>query len=216
MPIRIPEQLPAQNVLLGENIFTMDMDRAANQDIRPLEVGILNLMPNKIETEVQLLRLLSNTPLQINVDLIRIDNQAAKRMTIFIRTSPFQMKNNYYANSKDIDLPIKTNDSIILIKQALAALKSIYKKGYRYQKAGIVLSGLKDADIYNKNLFSTINNDEKRIKLMQAIDHTNIKYGRNALSIAQARLKKKWNIKRQYSSKIDTACFDFLPTVKIA
>ncbi|WP_218310793.1 homoserine O-acetyltransferase MetA [Alteromonas antoniana] len=78
MPIRIPDQLPAQNVLLGENIFTMDSDRAANQDIRPLEVGILNLMPNKIETEVQILRLLSNTPLQINVDLIRIDNQAPK------------------------------------------------------------------------------------------------------------------------------------------
>ena len=75
---------------------------------------------------------------------------------------------------------------------------------------------MKDANIYNKNLFSTINSDEKRIKLMQAIDRTNIKYGRNALSIAQARLKKKWNIKRQYSSEIDTACFGFLPTVKIA
>ena len=74
---------------------------------------------------------------------------------------------------------------------------------------------MKDANIYNKNLFSTINNDEKRIKLMQAIDHTNIKYGRNALSVAQARLKKKWNIKRQHYSKIDTACFDFLPTIKI-
>ena len=126
------------------------------------------------------------------------------------------MGNNYYANSKDIDLPIGTNDSIILIKQALIALKNIYKRGFRYQKVGIVLSGLKDSDIYNKNLFSTINNDEKRIKLMQAIDHTNIKYGRNALSIAQARLKKKWNIKREYYSKIDTACFDFLPTIKIA
>ena len=65
-----------------------------------------------------------------------------------------------------------------------------------------------------KNLFSKINNDEKRIRLMSAIDKTNIKYGRDALSIAQARLKKKWNVKRQYSSKIDTACFDFLPTVK--
>ena len=126
------------------------------------------------------------------------------------------MGNNYYAKSKDIDLPIRTNDSIILVKQALTALESIYKKGYRYQKTGIVLSGLKDANTYSKNLFSTINNDERRIKLMQAIDHTNIKYGRNALSIAQARLKKKWNIKRQYSSKIDTACFDFLPTIKIA
>jgi DNA polymerase V len=54
------------------------------------------------------------------------------------------------------------------------------------------------------------------MKLMQAIDHTNIKYGRNALSIAQAGLKKRCNVKRQHSSKIDTACFDFLPTVKVA
>ena len=147
---------------------------------------------------------------------IRLDKQTVKKITVFIRTSPFQMGNNYYANSKDIDLPIRTNDSIMLIKQALGALENIYKKGYQYQKTGIILSGLKDANIYNKNLFSTINNDEKRIKLMQAIDYTNIKYGRNALSIAQARLKKRWNIKRQHSSKIDTACFDFLPTVKIA
>ena len=147
---------------------------------------------------------------------IRLDKQTVKKITVYIRTSPFQTGNNYYANSKDIDLPIRTNDSIVLIKQALAALENIYKKGYLYQKTGIVLSGLKDSDIYDKNLFSRINNDEKRIKLMQAIDNTNIKYGRNALSVAQARLKKKWNIKRQYSSKIDTACLDFLPTVKTA
>ena len=102
----------------------------------------------------------------------------------------------------------------MLIKQALTALENIYKTGYRYQKTGIVLSGLKDVNAYNKNLFSTINNEEKRIKLMQAIDYTNIKYGRNALSIAQAGTKKKWNIKRQYSSKIDTACFALLPAVK--
>lgn len=78
MPIRIPSELPAQEILAGENIFVMDSQRASSQDIRPLEVGILNLMPNKIETEVQILRLLSNTPLQINVDLIRIDRQAPK------------------------------------------------------------------------------------------------------------------------------------------
>ena len=49
---------------------------------------------------------------------------------------------------------------------------------------------------------------------MKAIDYTNIKYGRNALSVAQARLKKRWNIKKQHSSKIDTADFNFLPTIK--
>jgi len=147
---------------------------------------------------------------------IRLDKQTTKKITVFIRTSPFQIKKNYYANSKNIDLPIRTNDSIILIKQALTALKIIFKEEYRYQKTGIILSDLKDTDIYNKNLFSTINNDEKRIKLMQAIDYTNIKYGRNALSVAQAGLKKRWNIKKQHSSKIDTGCFDLLPSVKIA
>ena len=147
---------------------------------------------------------------------IRSDNQTTKKITVFIRTSPFQKDKNYYANSKDIDLPISTNDSIELVKQALIALKYIYRKGYKYQKTGIIFSGLSDVDIYKKNLFSIIGCEEKRIKLMKAIDYTNNKYGRHALSIAQARLKKKWNIKRQHSSKINTASFDFLPTVKIA
>ena len=145
---------------------------------------------------------------------IRIDNQIAKKVTVFIRTSPFQKNKNYYANTKDIDLPIETNDSIELVKQSLNALKYIYKKGYRYQKTGIILSGLKDANIYKKNLLSTICSEEKRKKLMKAIDRTNIKYGRHTLSIAQAGLKKRWNIKRQHSSKIDTACFELLPVVR--
>ena len=114
-----------------------------------------------------------------------------------------------------MDLPIRTNDSIELIKQALIALNYIYKEGYKYQKAGIILSGLNDVDVYKKNLFSSINREEKRKNLMKAIDCTNSRYGRQSLSIAQAGLKKKWNIRRQYSSKIDTASFDFLPTVRI-
>ena len=147
---------------------------------------------------------------------IRSDNQTVKKITVFIRTSPFQKNKNYYASEKSIDLPIRTNDSIELIKQALTALKYIYKRGYQYQKAGITFSGLKDFDIYNKSLFSKINDDEKRMRLMEAIDHTNIKYGRHALSIAQAGFKKKWNTKKHFSSTIDTACFDFLPIVRIS
>ena len=147
---------------------------------------------------------------------IRSDNQTTKRITVFIRTSPFQKNKNYYANSKDIDLPFRTNDSIELVKQALIALKYIYRKDYKYQKAGVIFSGLSDIDIYKKNLFSSINSEEKRERLMKAIDYTNIKYGHHALSIAQAGLGKKWNVKRQHSSKIDTACFDLLPIIKIA
>jgi len=144
---------------------------------------------------------------------IRLDKQTVKKITVFIRTSPFQIGKSYYANSKDIDLPISTNDSIVIVKQALVALKSIYKKGYRYQKTGIIFSGLKDVDAYNKNLFSEINNDEKRLNLMKAIDYTNIKYGRNSLSIAQAGFKNRLNTKRQHFSKIDTGSFKLLPTV---
>jgi len=78
MPIKIPDQLPALDILGKENIFVMSEYRAINQDIRPMEVAILNLMPNKIATEVQILRNLSNTPLQINIELICIHSNASK------------------------------------------------------------------------------------------------------------------------------------------
>ena len=70
MPIKIPNELPALTILDKENIFVMSERRAADQEIRPMEVAILNLMPNKIETEVQILRMLANTPLQINVEFV--------------------------------------------------------------------------------------------------------------------------------------------------
>ncbi|EKE70981.1 homoserine O-acetyltransferase MetA [Gallaecimonas xiamenensis] len=73
MPIRIPDALPAAEVLRRENIFVMHESRAIHQDIRPMEVVLLNLMPKKIDTENQILRLLANTPLQVNVKLLRID-----------------------------------------------------------------------------------------------------------------------------------------------
>lgn len=78
MPIKIPDQLPAGDVLRHENIFVMPESRASTQEIRPLKVLILNLMPKKIETETQFLRLLSNSPLQIDVELLRIDDRPSK------------------------------------------------------------------------------------------------------------------------------------------
>lgn len=70
MPIKIPEHLPATHILEGENIFVMNAERAYKQDIRPLRILILNLMPLKVVTETQLLRLLGNTALQVEVDFI--------------------------------------------------------------------------------------------------------------------------------------------------
>ncbi len=78
MPINIPDQLPASDILKNENIFVMSQSRASTQEIRPLKVLILNLMPKKIETETQFLRLLSNSPLQIDIELLRIDDRPSK------------------------------------------------------------------------------------------------------------------------------------------
>ena len=71
MPIVIPKDIPAFDVLSRENIFVMGSSRAQTQDIRPIEIAIVNLMPTKVETETQLMRLLGNSPLQVNVTLVR-------------------------------------------------------------------------------------------------------------------------------------------------
>ena len=78
MPIRIQNDLPARGLLEEENIFVMDENRAINQEIRPLKVGILNLMPLKEDTELQLLRSFSNTPLQVDVTFITMTNHESK------------------------------------------------------------------------------------------------------------------------------------------
>ena len=81
MPIKIPNKLPEAKVLANENIFVMNEKRASSQDIRPLKIGILNLMPTKIETETQLARLLGNTPLQVEVELVQVSTHKAKNVS---------------------------------------------------------------------------------------------------------------------------------------
>ena len=78
MPIRTPNDLPAVKTLLEENIFVMNEERATSQDIRPLKILLLNLMPNKIATETQLSRVLGNTPLQINVQFVHTKTHVSK------------------------------------------------------------------------------------------------------------------------------------------
>ncbi len=91
MPIKIPTGLPATDALHSENIFVMDSERAQMQDIRPLKLAVLNLMPTKITTETQIIRLLSNTPLQIDLTLLKTSthvsaNTSAEHMDTFYRT----------------------------------------------------------------------------------------------------------------------------------
>ncbi len=100
MPIRIPDNLPARHILEGERIFVMEENRALSQDIRPIKIIILNLMPNKEVTETQLLRALSNTPIQIDIELLRISTHVSKNTSkehLFKYYETFDLiKDNYY------------------------------------------------------------------------------------------------------------------------
>ena len=100
MPIVIPKDIPAFDILESENIFVMSNKRAQAQDIRPIEILILNLMPTKIETETQLLRLLANSPLQINPTFMNTESYKSKHISQehlerFYKTFS-EIKNNYY------------------------------------------------------------------------------------------------------------------------
>ena len=95
MPIKVQSDLPAKAVIESENIFIMDEKKAINQDIRPLQIGILNLMPLKHETEIQLLRLLSNTPIQVDVTFVFVESHISKN-------TPASHLNNFYKRFSEI------------------------------------------------------------------------------------------------------------------
>ena len=95
MPINIPSSLPAATTLENENIFIMNQERADKQDIRPLKILLLNLMPKKVETETQILRLLSNSPLQVDIELLQTASHVSKN-------TPQTHMLKFYKNFEDI------------------------------------------------------------------------------------------------------------------
>ena len=121
MPIRVQDELPAVNFLREENVFVMTTSRATGQEIRPLKVLILNLMPTKVATETQLLRLLANTPLQINVDFLYMashesKNTAAEHLESFYKTFE-DIKDNYYDGLIVTGAPVEKMDFEEVIKK---------------------------------------------------------------------------------------------------
>ena len=95
MPVKVQGDLPAKAVIENENIFIMDESRAISQDIRPLKIGVLNLMPVKHDTEIQLLRAMSNTPLQVDVTFVCVENHVSKN-------TPMGHLNKFYSKFPEI------------------------------------------------------------------------------------------------------------------
>ena len=114
MPIINPQDIPAFATLEKENIFVMESERAMTQDIRPIEIAILNLMPTKIETETQLIRLLSNSPLQIKVTLIGTESYVGTHTSLghlqkFYKTFWKYLRYTMHVLNQLLSIPQKTN-----------------------------------------------------------------------------------------------------------
>ena len=114
MPIRINADLPAKKILEHENIFVMDYERSLKQDIRPLKIIIMNLMPTKQATELQLLRSLSNTPLQVDITFLKTEthdaqNESQTHMETFYTIFP-EIKQQYFDGLIITGAPVETLD----------------------------------------------------------------------------------------------------------
>jgi homoserine O-succinyltransferase len=127
MPLNIPKTLPAVETLRKENIFVMDSERAQSQEIRPLKIVVLNLMPLKITTETDLIRLLSNSPLQIEVDFLRLKSHTSKN-------TPIEHMMAFY---KDLDEIQKSNYDGMIITGAPVELLEFEEVKYWKELTGI-------------------------------------------------------------------------------
>ncbi|MDR2543378.1 MAG: homoserine O-succinyltransferase, partial [Treponema sp.] len=107
MPIKIPKELPAFDALTIERVFVMTEDRAKSQDIRPLKIGIINLMPTTVDTEIQLLRLLGRSPLQIDITFLNMGTHSSKN------APPGHLEKFYISAQEIVSLSIRFDGLII-------------------------------------------------------------------------------------------------------
>jgi homoserine O-succinyltransferase len=141
MPIKIPKELPAYDALLSERVFVITEARAAHQDIRPLRVGIVNLMPTTVDTEIQLLRLLGNSPLQVDITFLHMGSHTSKN-------APPGHLEKFYISAEEI-VSMKTRFDGLIITGAPVETLPFEQVDYWDELANII-------DYSEKNVFSVM------------------------------------------------------------
>ena len=141
---------------------------------------------------------------------LRRQQSFAGTVHISIRTSPFNEKEPYYANSMTIALPRQTDDTRLLTKVALWGLRRIYRRGYKYQKAGVMLSELVSRQYRQIDLFGSVETDTRASQLMRVMDQINARMGRGTLKLASEGFKQPWKMKQGNKSPNYTTCWDEL------
>ena len=144
---------------------------------------------------------------------LRQDQQVASHMAVSIRTNPNAQFEPRYRNTASVKLPAPTSDSRILIKQAVLLLRAIYKSGYRYMKAGVVLSELQPAGNYQSDMFCEDLQSGKSVNLMQTLDAINQRYPRGVIFAGQG-VTQDWAMQRKFLSPRYTSNWQELPKVR--
>lgn len=145
---------------------------------------------------------------------LRKERTCTSILTVFILTNHFNLNDRQYSNSKTIRLPVASNNSAELIKAAIIALKSIYKDGYKYKKAGVYATGIVPENQIQADIFDTIDRENNQ-KAMEVMDTLNLRYGYGTLKIASQGFENNWNIKREMLSPAYTTNWNDILTVAI-
>lgn len=144
---------------------------------------------------------------------LREEHEIATFITVAITTNYFRKTDKQYANAVTLALPQPTNYTPSLIETGIKALEQIYKKGYKYKKATVILTGLLSEDIIQEQLFHTVTHSKKEKKLMSAMDRLNQEFGSGTLQYATQGIDKKWKGKSDQRSPRYTTKWDELVTV---
>ena len=144
---------------------------------------------------------------------IREEGLVAESMSIFVLTNYFNRKEKQYSNSIKLQLPYPTNNSIKIVKRALEGIKKIYRQGYRYKKAGVILYGLTKA----KHTRGLLDYDrESSDSIMNTLDRINERYGSSTIRLASEGVDKSWSMRRESVSPCYTTRFDDLVEAKLS
>ena len=145
---------------------------------------------------------------------LRRQQSYASTVHVFINTSRFNDPRENYANSIRIPLTTQTSSTIVLTKAAIWGLRKIYRRGYQYQKAGVMLSGLVDEETRQADLFGVTSGRARSMKLMEVMDTINDKMGRETIHLASEGISKAWSMRRGNKSPNYTTDWDELVCVE--
>lgn len=146
---------------------------------------------------------------------LRKQGSAANLLTVFLHTNPFKPELPQYNPSRTVTLPTATNSSLWLVRHASEALRAIWRDGYAYKKAGVIVAGIVPENEVQLGLGASLPEMDKQKRLMQAMDAVRGRYGHGAISVATQGTTNRWKLRQENLSRRFTTCWDELLEVKI-